>query len=447
MIFISNIPKTIKSVTQFLICAIAVGISANGFAQEVLTVEQAIQIALENNYSIRIAKNDLRIDKTNTTIGNAGFLPVVAATITDNNSVQNSSQTRSGGEVITLDDAKNANLNYGVALDWTVFDGLRMFARYDQLKEIQKLGESELQLTVLTRVGDVVEKYYDLVQQKQQLTALDTTIIISQQRVDLAQNRFTIGKSSRLEVLNAQVDLNTDQTNLLRQRELFANTKIMLNQLLARDTKTNFDVEQDIEIDSTLLLPDLESVALKQNPTLRNQLINKRIAELQLKQVRASRYPTISVNTGYNFAESESSLGFTSRSSAKGFNYGFSARLPIFDGFNQNRTEKVAKIQLENSDLVIAEQNMMLLAQLGTAYQTYSTNLQLIELETRNEGIAKQNLDITLEKFRIGTIPTIEFRTAQLNYVNATVRRSNALYQAKISEVTLKELSGNLTLQ
>ncbi len=447
MIFISSIPKTLKSVTQFLCCTIAIGISANGFAQEVLTVEQAIQIALENNYSIRIAKNDLRIDKTNTTIGNAGFLPVVAATITDNNSVQNSSQTRSGGEVITLDDAKNANLNYGVALDWTVFDGLRMFARYDQLKEIQKLGESELQLTVLTRVGDVVEKYYDLVQQKQQLAALDTTIIISQQRVDLAQNRFTIGKSSRLEVLNAQVDLNTDQTNLLRQRELFANTKIMLNQLLTRDTKTDFDVEQDIQIDSTLLLHDLESVALEQNPTLRNQLINKRIAELQLKQVRASRYPTISVNTGYNFAESESSLGFTSRSSAKGFNYGFSARLPIFDGFNQNRTEKVAKIQLENSDLVIAEQNMMLLAQLGTAYQTYLTNLQLIELETRNEGIAKQNLDITLEKFRIGTIPTIEFRTAQLNYVNATVRRSNALYQAKISEVTLKELSGNLTLQ
>ena len=416
-------------------------------AQELLTVEQAVQIALENNYSIRIASNDLRVDKTNVTIGNAGMLPTVAASVIDNNSVQNSSQTRSDGTVTALDDARNNSLNYGVVMDWTVFDGFRMFARYDQLKQLQKLGEAELQLIVLTRVGDVIATYYDIVQQRQQLEALDTTIVISQQRVDLAQNRFTIGKSSKLEVLNAQVDLNTDQTTLLRQRELYANTKILLNQLLARDTKIDFTVVEDIAVDNVLQLPDLEQLALKQNPQLQAQLINKRIAELQLKQVKATRYPTVGVNAGYNFAESESSLGFTSRSSAKGFNYGFSARLNLFDGLNQHRNEKVARIQIENTKIVIEEQNQAVLAQLGTAYQTYLTNLSLIELETRNEAIAKQNLDITLEKFRIGTIPTIEFRTAQLNYVNATVRRSNALYLAKISEVTLKELAGNLTLQ
>lgn len=430
----------------FLI-ALALYLPSSLLAQNTLTVEQAISIALENNYSIRIAKNELQIDQTNVTLGNAGILPVVAATLTTNNSSQNSSQTRADGTIVELDDAKNSNLNYGVALDWTVFDGMRMFARYDQLKEIQKLGESELQITVLNRVTNVVARYFDLVQQKQQLAALDTTIIISKQRVELAQNRFTIGKASRLEVLNAQVDLNTDQTNLLRQRELYANTKILLNQLLARDSKTDFEVAEEFTVNSTLLLPNLEELALAQNPILQSQLISKRIAELQLKQIRGGRYPNISVNTGYNFAESESSLGFTTNSNARGWNYGVAVRLPLFDGFNQQRSERVAKLQIENSDLQIAEFNQELLAQLGIAYQTYLTNLQLIELENKNEQIAKQNLDITMEKFRIGTIPTIEFRTAQLNYVNATVRKSNALYQAKLSEVTLRELTGSMTVE
>ena len=429
-----------------ILCAIALCTSTQIFAQQTLTVNEAIAIALENNYSIRIATNEVQVDKTNVTIGNAGILPTVDAVIAKTNRIENSRQTRADGNVIALDDALNNNLNYGVALDWTIFDGFSMFARYDQLKEIQKLGESDLKVAVIDRVSEVIERYFDLVQQKQQLAALDTTIVISQQRVDLAQNRFTIGKSSKLEVLNAQVDLNTDQTNVLRQRELYANTKILLNQLLARDTKTEFDVVDEITIDSTLLLTTLESAALQQNPMLQSQLISKRIAELQLKQVRGSRYPTINVTTGYNFAESESSLGFTSSASARGLTYGFSARLPLFDGFNQQRNERVAKLQIENNELQIADLNQQLLAQLGIAYQTYATNLQLVELEDKNEAIAKQNLQITMEKFRIGTIPTIEFRTAQLNFVNATVRKSNSLYQAKISEVLLKELTGDLSL-
>jgi outer membrane protein TolC len=166
---------------------------------------------------------------------------------------------------------------------------------------------------------------------------------------------------------------------------------------------------------------------------------------LQLKQVKATRYPTVKVNTGYNFAESQSSLGFTTQSSARGLNYGFSASLNLFDGFAQNRNEKIAKIQIENSKVVIDQQTLALNSALATSYQTYLTNLELIALEEKNEAIAKQNLTITLDKFRIGTITTLEFRTAQLNYVNAKVRYSNAQFQAKLSEIALKELAGSLS--
>ncbi len=427
-----------KTLVLVLFCALKID------AQEILTVEDAVKIALENNYEIKIATNNLTIEKTNVAIGNAGMFPTVTATVVDNNSIQNSSQTRQDGTKTELDNAKNNSLTYGVGLDWTVFDGLRMFARLDQLKELQKLGEAQLKLTVITRISDVNTAYYDLVQQQQQLAALDTTIVISNQRLNLAQNRFTIGKASKLEVLNAQVDLNTDQVALLRQKELYANSKILLNQLLARDVTTDFKVIDKLEVDTLLVLKELTALAEKQNPQLEAQIINKRVAELELKQIKAARYPIVRVNTAYNFSESQSSLGFVAQSQSRGLNYGFSASLNIFDGFSQNRNEKIAKIQIENSKITIEQQNLALNSQLATSYQTYLTNIELIALEEKNELIAKQNLNITLDKFRIGTITTLEFRTAQLNYVNATVRYSNAQFQAKLSEIALRELAGNL---
>ena len=427
-----------RSLLFFFLCI------ANVNAQEVLTIGDAMKIALENNFEIKIAKNNTKISETNVTIGNAGMLPVATASVTDNNSVTNSSQTRQDGTSTSLDNAKNNSLNYGVSLGWTVFDGMKMFARLDQLKELQKLGDAQLKQTILIKIAQVNSSYYDLVQQQQQLAALDTTIVISKQRLTLAQNRFSIGKASKLEVLNAQVDLNSDQVALLRQKESYANAKILLNQYLARDPKIDFKVVDLVTVDNSLVLANLMELAQKQNPGLEAQIINKRIAELQLKQVKADRYPVVNLTSGYNFAESQSSLGFTSQASSRGFNYGFNATLNIFDGFNQHRNEKVAKLEIENSQIAIEQQNMILNTQLSTAFQTYLTNLELIDLEENNETIARQNLEITLDKFKIGTITTLDFRTAQLNYVNAKVRYSNAQYEAKLSEIALKELAGNM---
>lgn len=416
------------------------------FCQEVLTIDNTVKQALENNFQIITASNNLKIDEYGISPGYAGMLPSLEASITDNNRTLYLSQTRLDGTVQERNNAINNSLNYGFALDWTLFDGLRMFANYEQLKENQKLGDAELKQVILTTVGEVMITYYDLVQQKQQLSALDSTILISKQRVELAQNRFTIGKASKLEVLNAKVDLNTDETLMQRQKELYVNTKIELNRQLARDLQIDFDVAPEIFVDETLLLDNLQSMVVSQNPQLLVSEINKRISELELKQIKAARFPTIFATTGYNFSQSESSLGFTTSSYSRGFNYGFGATLNLFDGLNQNRNEKIGKLEIENSEVAIAQQKQELLAMLGTTYQTYLTNISLIELEGNNESIAKENLDITVEKYRIGIIPTIEFRTAQLNYINAKVRFSNAKFQAKVSEIILKQLAGNLAI-
>ncbi len=416
-------------------------------AQELLTLEDAIKIALENNYEIKIAKNDLKIDETNSTAGNAGMLPTVTASVVNNNSILNTTQTQASGDVRTLDNARNLNLTYGVGLDWTIFDGMRMFARREQLKVLQQQGEAELKLAIVTKISDVYATYYDLVQQQQQLKALDTAIVISNQRLTTAQNRFSIGKASKLEMLNAQVDLNTDTSSRLKQLELYRNAQIKLNEILARDTSLNFKVTDEIEIDNSLVFIDLKSLAEKQNPQLQAQILAKNSAELQLKQVKAGRYPVVRINSGYNFTRSEASLGFVTQSSGRGFVYGINASVPIFDGFNQSRNEKVAKLQVDNADLVINQQKIMLESQLASAFQSYQTNMELSKVEEKNVEIAKQNLDITLAKFKIGTITPIEYRTAQLNYVEALVRLSNAQFQTKLYEITLKELSGSLKLE
>jgi outer membrane protein len=413
-------------------------------AQSVLKLEDAVKIALENNYDIKIAANNLKIDEANSSAGNAGMLPSVSATIVNTNSLQNITQTQGDGTQKSLNGAKNLALNYGVGLDWTVFDGMKMFAKREQLKVLLKQGEAELKMTIFSKISEVYSTYYQLVQQQKQLAALDTALVISNQRVTTAQNRFSIGKASKLEVLNAQVDFNSDTSMQLTQLNSFRNTKIKLNEILARDIETDFKVVSDITIDDKLVLNDLKLLAEKQNPQLQAQILAKSSSELQFKQVKSGRYPVLKINSGYNFSHTEASLGFVTQSQGKGLTYGFSAALPLFNGFYQSRNEKIAKFQMDSAILVVKQQQLAIDSQLNASFQSYQTNLQLTKLEEKNVSIAKQNLDITLSKFKIGTITPIEYRTAQLNYVDAIVRYSNAQFQTKLNEITLKELSGSL---
>lgn len=429
----------------YYIILFCLGIPVWLYGQTVLTLEDAIAKTLENNFDIRIARNELKIDETNVTIGNAGMLPRINGTITNNNTVLNIDQTFANGETVEIDGARNININYGVGLEWTLFDGFRMFARRNQLKEIQKLGETELKLSILSKVSAVYETYYQLVNQQYLLKNLDSIIAVSEFRLKTAQNRFTIGKASKLEVLNAEVDYNTDVSSKIILNEQYAINKVLLNELLAQPADTNFRVSDIILIDENLKLNDLQILAKEQNPQLQIQYINKKIQEYELKQVKANRYPTFNLTTGYNLVRSQTPFGFVTESTGRNFNYGFVASLNLFDGFNQTRNEKTSKIQLENTQLQIENQTQVIQTQIATLYQSYLSNLALLELEQKNEKIAKQNLDITLEKYKIGSISPVEFRTAQVNYANAIIRLTNAELNAKQTEINLKELAGNLS--
>ncbi len=412
------------------------------YGQDILTVQQAVEIALTNNYDIRLSKNDLLIAQENATYGNAGMLPNVTGDFSQNNNLQNSTQTQNTGVVRSLDNARNNSMNYGVSIGWTIFDGFGMFSRYETLKELERQGDIQFKKAVLTQVSDVISTYYTIVEQNNLWQALDSSIAISKERLQTAENRYMIGKASKLEVLNVQVNLNADETAWIKQQEIVKNMKTILNSLLARDLDTEFNVVEDVEVDENLIFTDLLEKSKRHNPDLLAIGISKRLAELELKTVKANRYPTIRLHGGYNFAETESSLGFVAQSNSRGLNYGITASINIFDGFNQRRNERIAKIQIDQADLLALQQKNIVETSLMQAFQSYQTNVALYKLEEKNVQIAKQNLAITMEKFRIGTISSVEFRDAQENYLNAVTRYNSSKLQAKLSETYLKEIVG-----
>lgn len=416
-------------------------------AQEKLSLEQAVQLALENNYDIKLNKTDVEIAKNNVNGAIAGMLPTVTGNFNTNNTVSNTKQTLSSGVTQERNGAKNSSLVYGPVLNWQVFDGFQMFARYDKLKEMEQLGEANFRLAVQNTLAEVISNYYDLVQQQQQIKALNEALNISRLRLKNSQSRYKIGKAAKLEVLAASVDLNTDTTNLLRQIDNYKSTKIRLNELLARDINTDFSVSDTITILQGILLEDLQNSAAKLNPSLQSALINRRIAEINLKEVKGNRYPVINLTTGYNFNKSTSELGFARNSVGRGLNYGLSASINIFNGYLQKRNETNAKLEIESSRLQFEKVNQNISSQLASLYQTFQTNLQLVKLEQENLEVARQNMDITLEKFRLGSVAPLEFREAQRNYIDASARYTNAQYDAKLAETALLQISGKLSLK
>ncbi|MXV13939.1 TolC family protein [Hufsiella ginkgonis] len=429
-----------------LIVLLTCGFST-GYARQTLTIEEAIRTALDKNYDIKLFANDAAVSKNNVSRANAGMTPSINASLSTNSNTQNTRQTQSNGDVVTRTGARNSSVNFGPTLNWTIFDGFGMFATYDRLKELQKLGDTNLESAVLTTVFNVTNTYYDIVRQQKELEASKTALEISRLRLTNAKNRYEIGRAAKLEVLAATVDLNTDTTNLLRQRDLLRSTKITLNTLMNRDVNTDFTATETITIDESLQQASLLTAALQQNPSLKSAVVNRRIAELALKEVKANRYPTVGVNTGYNFSRTESELGFARQSRGRGFNYGLTASVPIFNGGLQKKNEKNAAIEINSAQLEYEKLELTVRSNLASAYQTYLTNLELVKLEAANQAVAKQNMDITLEKFRLGSIAPLEFREAQRNYVDATVRYSDAQYQAKLAEISLKEISGTLNLK
>jgi outer membrane protein len=436
-----------KKIFPLGFCSIFIAVTVSAQNAPLLTMKDAIEIALKNNYHIQLAKNNTAIAQNNVTPGNAGMLPVVTGNFTSSNSIQNTKQTTSTGAVNNINGAHNSSITYGPNLNWTIFNGFGMFANYDELKQLNQLSGVMQRDTILITVSNVMATYYNLVNQNEELNALKGAIEISRTQLRYANDKFNVGSASKLDVLNAQVNLNTDTANYLNQLQLFRSAKVQLNQLLVRDLQTDFSVADTIQVDEKLVLGDILGKAQNENPAILSAEINKRLSEISLRQAKSTRYPQVAVNSGYAVGESRNPAGFARVQNTNGFNYGLTASINIFNGFNQNRIERNAKIGIENAEISYKQTQLNVEAQINNLYISYLSGLDLIKLGASNVTIAKKNLDISLDKYKLGNITPLEIREAQRNYLDAESKFFAAQYQSKIAEITLKQITNSIDIQ
>ncbi|TGE16610.1 TolC family protein [Hymenobacter elongatus] len=422
-----------------------------------LTLAQAIQIGLENNYNIRLSRTDEQIADNNVTRGNAGQLPVVNGNFSRNfnrNNIRQQFGTRDSlgnpSPARVVNGGTSNQLNANVAATWTIFDGFGMFIAYDRLQALNQSQQLLTRATLEETVGSITDAYFAVVRESGTIKSIEAALKIGQARIDLTQARVDVGVSAKVEVLTARVDYNADQSALIQQQEALTTAKINLNNLLGRTPSLDFSPADSIVVSRNLERDAIVQAIRQNNPRLQRAKTNIEVATYDRKLVRASRFPQVGLTTGYNLNRNINNAAFagtqltSSTNATRGLNYGVVASIPIFDGFNRTRLEQNARIGEEQSQLLLDQTQLQLDADAEQAYARYQNRLQLLDLEEANILLARENVAIALERYRLGLLTPLVLREAQRTQLDAEVRLLDIRYQAKQAETTLRRLSGGL---
>jgi len=416
-------------------------------AQKLLSLEESIQLGLQNNYSIQISKKRELQALNDNTPGNAGFLPTITGTLNKNYTISGLDQEFFGGlrPPLVQSGVNSNSANAGVAMVWTLYDGKGMFILRDRFKELQNLGAKQTETAIENLISLISSSYYDLIRQNLRVNNFRKGLEISNDRLKLAKDRYEVGQGSKVDYYSAQVDYNEDKALLIAQEQSYLNTKISYNTLLVRNHQEEFIVDSKIDLLPKLNLSDLKEFALKQNPTLISALLTKKITDLETKSIQSLQMPQIDLLAGYNMGQVNNGAGFgVQRGSSDVLNYGLRATINIFDGYNQKRRVQNAKINAEIAQMQIDDLKNSLISTLERAFVTYENALNLISLETENYAIAKQNIDIAFDRFKVGIATSYELREVQRNAVSAETRLIETKFAAKAAEIELIRLSGNI---
>lgn len=411
------------------------------FAQNAISLNQAIEIGLKNNYSIQLANNNQSIASANKESARANLLPKLDASASVNKSGVDTRQVFVTGVTQEKNNAKSSQQNAGLQLSWVLFDGLKMFASYDRFQELEKMGMVQAKAMVQGVLADIIINYYAIVASQAQLKVSEDALSVSTQRVRIAQNKNDVGSGSTLELLNAKVDYNADVSALIKQKESLKNLKIRLNELLILPLQDELTLTDTIPTIQQINTTSLYEKMLAQSPSLLLAKSQQRIAELNIKEVSADRFPTIKFNSGYNYANQNAEAGFFTENKTVGLNYGVTASFNVFNGLLQSKKERIAKVQAASANLSYDLAKQTVDANWNTLLSSYQNNLALLQLEKENQLVAKRNIEISIDKYQLGGISALQLREAQRAYLESNSRYINALYQYKLAETSLLELS------
>jgi outer membrane protein len=417
-------------------------------AQEEVSLEQVISLALEKNYDVQIVKKISEAAETDKDYAWGAFLPQINATaarVWNNNDqdlrFQDATRNNSGK-------AESNNTTASVQLVWTLFDGTRMFATRERIGVLAEQGELAVKDQMVNTIASAITGYYDIVRQKQQLKAIQEQMSVSEERVKLAERKLQVGTGIKPELLQARVDFNAQRTQVLQQESTIAQLKQQLNALVGMQLPSVYEVTDTILIDLGLKPEEITTNIENTNFTLRAARENVRIANLFLRERRAEYLPFFNFNAAYNYSELDNTKLLnpfgTIFSQSTGYTYGFSVNFPILTGLNTRRLNQQAKIEISRQTLLYSQLRTNIDVGLKNAYVNYDNAKKILLIEEETIGLAKENVFIALESFKRGVTTFIELRTAQQSLADAYNRLINARFNAKVAETELLRLSGGL---
>ncbi len=420
-------------------------------AQTVLTTNNAVDLLLQNNYGVNIARNNVKIAENNTSKELNGYLPTLGASAGVNASLGGSTQTFGenfsqgpGSNKITINNAFQWGANVGVQANYTIIDRTRDYT-LDQLKEQLSFTDLELRQTIEVNILQLFSSYYQLAQLIENLVVQERTFETSQQRKTRAQYRLEYGQGSKLDVLNAEVDIQRDSVDLLNLKQQIANVRRNINVIIGQEVDTDFVVDTTLNYDPKLNLSQLIEQAKTNNIQLLALDQNIKIRAYDLQILDATRMPTLNANASYSFSMSDlPKESFTTFQSNRGLGVDLTLGWNIFDGGIRKMRKENVNIALENQALQRSQLEAEIIRDLQSAWETYQNALFILKVEQKNITTAQANFESTQEFFKAGRLTSVEFRQAQLNLLNAKRSYNNAKYNAKLLEVQLLQLSGGL---
>ena len=415
---------------------------------QTVSLNECLRIGLEQNFDIRIIRNNQLISDRNVTWGNAGLLPTVDATSGYNIKRDNTNQTLSdGAEQISRRDNNTESLNASVNLNWTLFDGFNAQTNYKKLNELKRVGELNTQLTIENFIANLSAEYYNLVQETMRMENLKFAVQLSREQLRIVEARYQIGSFSRLDLQQARVDFNADSSRLIRQYEKLNTSRIKINELMGIN-----DVETPVvAADTSIIVKPLESKEVMWNNVLSSNtllLLSEKdivISELNLKNIVSKYYPYLRLNTGYGFSHFNYDLGVYDNQRNWGPNVGVTVGINIFDGFNKRREQKNARTRIENTKLEKDQMRLSLKSDFTNMWQSYRNNLELLKLENENVENARENYQIAMERYKLGDLAGILLREAQNSLLEAEERLVSAQFNIKLNEIYLLQISGKIT--
>ena len=414
--------------------------------QDKLTVNDAVKLALENNLDIKISENQNEILKNNASFLNSGYLPRVSSRVGFNKSNQNIEIETPNNLSGKLDNMKSENSFSNVSIEYILFDNNGRKFNYKKSKELSNRSGLEVKEVIENTLLQLYTVFYEVCRLSEEKDIVKSSLEISKSRLERNKIKFDFGQSTKLELLNAEVDVNTDSIRYLNAVKNLSNAKRDLNLVMNVDLNSDYILDKEIVYNSAENIINFYDNASKNNTKLKIYAKSVEISDFELKSIRSTYLPTVGLNGSYDWNESinDNPYAFFNKNIYDGISGGINLRWDIFNQGKRITANKNAKVMLENSKIEKEKAYLMFQKELNNSYETYNNNLFILEVQEQSLNTSNNNFLRNLEKYDIGIVSSIEFRNAQLNLLNAKLSRNTARYEAKLSELYFLKISGKI---